>query len=328
LHVIFVPKDKTVRIISAPAGSYTLPEYTTAESVPTFVKITEPKITQLSFNYSAGNFGMCYIITLSDGSFIVFDGGGYNASYGDDARLFNALKGLNKRTDGKIVIAAWIVTHEHWDHFMNFCTMANAHTSQIVIERCYFNFPAAAGVTNSNNPNYYYSRNFPAMSTAYGGLVTVKLHTGMKFWIRDAEFEVLSTQEDIYPGRCNYFNETTTVTRMKLGGNTVMWLGDAKNYASKVLINRYGNYIESDIVQVAHHGYDGIQQGAYVLMNPKTLLWPTSSENFESQITGKTYSVDKYLYDKVGRNNIIVADKVKTITLPFTNGDPVVVESY
>ena len=328
IHVMFIPKDKTVRLITSPAGKYSLPDYTTKEAVPAYTKITDPKITQLSFNYDAGNFGMCYIITLSDGSFVVFDGGGYNSSYGDDSRLFNALKGLNKRTDGKICIAAWFVTHEHWDHFLNFCNMASSHTSQIVIEKCYFNLPAAANVTNANNPNYYYSKNFPSMSSAYGGLTTVKLHTGMKFWIRDAEFEVLATQEDNYPSRCNYFNETTTVTRMKLGGNTVMWLGDAKNYASKVMINRYGDYIKSDIVQVAHHGYDGVQQGAYVLMAPKTLLWPTSASNFETQITGKTYAVDKYLYDTVGRANIIVADKVRTITLPFANGDAIVEESY
>ncbi len=330
LHVMFVPTEKAVRIISAPDGKYLLPEYATADQVPAFTMITEPKITQMSFNYDAGNFGMCYIITLSDGSFIVFDSGGYNTSYGDDARLYNALEGLNKRTDGKIVIAAWIVTHEHWDHFLNFCNMATAHSAKIVIEKAYFNFPAAAGVTNSNNPNYYYTKNFPALSVAFGGIPTVKLHTGMTFCIRDAEFEVLSTQEDIFPNRCNYFNETTTVTRMKLGGNTVMWLGDAKNTASKVMTNRYGRYIESDIVQVAHHGYDGIQQSAYVLMKGRTLLWPTSLANFESQITGKTYAVDKYLFESVGsdKSKIIVADKVRTITLPFANGDPIVTETY
>lgn len=329
LHVIYVPKDSNVRIISCPKGKYNLPATVTEADVPAFTKITSPKITQMGLNYNAGNFGMCYIITLSDGSFVVFDGGGYNSEYGDALRLYNLLKSLNKRTDGKIVIAGWFLTHEHWDHATNFFNSMKDHGTGMVLEACYMNMPAKSAVTNSNNPNYYVDSNFATLSmTVEGGTKIVKLHTGMKFMIRDAEFEILATHEDNFPRRCNYFNETTTVTRMKLGGNSVMWLGDAKNYASSVITTRYGSYVKSDIVQVAHHGYDGINQSAYRLMDPQILLWPTSQSNWSSQITGKTYAVDKYLYELVGEANIIVAQDTSTITLPFKRGDSVVKEAY
>ena len=45
-------------------------------------------------------------------------------------------------------------------------------------------------------------------------------------------------------------------------------------------------------------------------------------------ITGKTYAVDKYLYELVGEANIIVAQDTSTITLPFKRGDSVVKEAY
>ena len=284
------------------------------------------KVTQMTLNYSAGNFGMCYIITLADGSFVVFDGGGYSADYGDENRLYKLLKSLNKRTDGKITVAAWILTHDHWDHFTNFFNCVKKYGSEFKIEACYLNMPSKNATYNTRNPNYYFNNNFSTLSYTVGGTQYVKLHTGMKFYVRNAEFEVLYTQEDVFPDRINYFNESTTVLRMKLDGNTFMWNGDAKNWASKGIVSRYGSYVKSDICQVAHHGYDGMTQALYQTVDPYLLFWPTSNSNWTSQITGKTYAVDKYLYEKLGAENIIVAEPTKSIMLPYHKGDPIIVE--
>ncbi len=324
LYVYYTPYEKSIRIISALDGKYTLIPNTTKESVASYTKITDTKITMMSLNYSAGNFGNCFIITLEDGSFFVIDGGGYGADYGDAQKFYNQLKALNKRPDGKIVIAGYWLSHDHWDHSSNFINMIKTYgKGNITIETCYWNVAAKSSVTNSNNPNYYIESNVAAMQAVVGKFNVVKIHTGQKFWVRNLEFEVLFTQEDIYPGRCNYFNETSSVLRMTAAGNTVMWLGDAKNYASAALVNRYGSYIESDIVQVAHHGYDGITVKAYTAMKPKTLLWPSTKANLDTFLS--KYSSDSYLWNSVNQTYIYFADSTTTVTLPYQNGDTVVI---
>ena len=326
LYTYYVPSEKSIRVIACGAGKNIFQLYPTSESVPSYTKIADGKITQMTLNYSAGNFGMCYIITLADGSFVVFDGGGYNADYGDEDRLYNLLKKLNKRTDGKICVAAWILTHDHWDHYTNFFNCCKKYGSNITIECCYLNMPSKNATYNTRNPNYYFNNNYNTLSTAVGGTKYVKLHTGMKFYVRNAEFEVLFTQEDVFPDRINYFNESTTVVRMKLDGNTFMWNGDAKNWASRGIVSRYGSYVKSDICQVAHHGYDGMTETLYRTVDPYLVFWPTSMSNWTSQITGKTYAVDKYLYQSLGAENIIVAEPTKSIMLPYHKGDQIIVE--
>ncbi|MCQ2428391.1 MAG: hypothetical protein MJ137_08370 [Clostridia bacterium] len=328
VYAYFVPSESSVRIIASAVGSTNFQPYPTAESVPEFKKITDSKITQMALNYDLGNFGNCYIITLADGSFVVMDGGGWNAEYGDDTRLFNLLKHLNKREDGKIVIAAYILSHAHWDHYRNFFNFVKNHSSQLKIEACYTNIASDNAVYNSNNPDLGFPGCFATMSNAVGGIIPVKLHTGMKFYVRNAEFEVMYTQEDIFPDRINYFNETSTVLRMTLEGTTVMWNGDAKNWASKGIVKRYGSYVKSDICTVAHHGYDGMTQAYYTTVAPVLLLWPTSQKNVATLRTGSTYAVDKYLWDTIGKDNIIIAEPTQTITLPYVKGTAPVTEPY
>ena len=197
LYVYYVPVEKSVRIVSCPDGKYNLPEYTTPESVPAYEKIAEPAITQMSLSYAAGNFGLCHIITLEDGSFIVYDGGGN--SNNDYVQLYNTLASLNKRSDGKIVIAAWILTHEHWDHYTNFATFCKSYSNKVKLEGMYCNTPAGSFAYNGYNPNYYMNSDFANLSSTLGGVKKYIVHTGMKFYIRNACIEIIYTQEDLYP---------------------------------------------------------------------------------------------------------------------------------
>lgn len=331
IHTYYIPYEKMTHIVTAPKGQYQLPAHFTKESVPAYTKITESKITQMNLNYAAGNFGMCYIITLEDGSFIIYDGGGYNASYGDDTRLYELLKEINVRPDGKIVIAAWFLSHEHWDHFTNFQNFISRYGSKVELEYCFLNTPCKSEVYNSNNPNYYVESKLPGFKTAIGSPTVVKVHTGMKFYIRNAEVEVLFTQEDLYPHRCDFFNESSMITRMTVAGQTVLWFGDTRNYGSAALCNRYPQYVKSDICQVAHHGYDGATLKVYSLIKPDTLLWPTSIANQKSQTSGRAdsyYGVDNSIAHNLGVQSIIIAEPTQTITLPYKPGDTIVTNQH
>jgi beta-lactamase superfamily II metal-dependent hydrolase len=330
LYVYFVPVEKSVRIVSCPDGKYNLPQYITPESVPAYEKIADTSITQMSLSYAAGNFGLCHIITLEDGSFIVYDGGGN--SNNDYVRLYNTLKALNKRKDGKIVVAAWILTHEHWDHYTNFATFCKNYSHQLVLEGMYCNTPSGSYAYNGYNPNYYMNSDFINLSSTLGGVPKYIVHTGMKFYIRNACVEILYTQEDLYPTKLYYFNDCTMVSRVTVAGQTITYLGDVRYEGSDIMSERYGKELESEIVQISHHGFDGGTVELYTLLNPKTCLWPTSKENFTNMSAGKTtsgyYAVDTFILSTLKVPTNIYAEPTSTIMLPFTLGDKITYWEY
>ena len=325
LYVYYVPVESSVRIVSCPAGKYNLPEYTTPESVPSYETIAEPTITQMSLSYSAGNFGLCHIITLADGSFIVYDGGGN--SNNDYVQLYNTLNSLNKRSDGKIVIAAWILTHEHWDHYTNFSTFCKNYSSKVKLEGMYCNTPSGSYAYNGYNPNYYMTNDFANLSGTLGGVKKYIVHTGMKFYIRNACVEILYTQEDLHPTKLYYFNDCTLVSRVTIGGQTITYLGDVRYEGSDVMCERYKKELKCDIVQVSHHCYDVGTEALYKLLDPQTCLWPTSKENFDKMSSGSTSSnylkVDTYILKTLKVPVNIYAEPTATIGLPFKNGDKI-----
>ena len=92
-----------------------------------------PQITQVHLE----DFGLSYVIRLSDGRFIIFDGG-WNFEP-DRNRLFECLKAGSP--DEKPVIAAWILTHPHGDHYLCFLGFMEQYGDQVVIEKFLFNFP-------------------------------------------------------------------------------------------------------------------------------------------------------------------------------------------
>ncbi len=322
IHAYYVDSQNATRIITGrPDGEVSLPNVI-EES---YEKVTESAITQMTLDYASSNFGMCYVITLEDGSFIVFDGGGSDGNK-DHIRLYNLLSKLNKRPDGKIVIAAWILTHEHWDHFMVFYNFCNTYGRQVTVEQYIANTPSKVVGYNSYNPNTYIEDGyFATASAAAGGIKLVKPHTGQVIKIRNAEVEVIFTQEDLYPRKLYFYNDATMITRMKIAGQTIMWLGDTCDVASDIVCDMYGSYLKSDMVQVAHHGYNGATREFYTLIAPKFAFWPTSADEFARQTNGTNksgyYAVDYFVAHELGVLEIYCAspDNI-SITLPYVPG--------
>ncbi len=322
VHVYFVKHAGEIRVITGSnTDQYELP----SNEQEQYTKITETKITQMTLDYASGNFGMCYVVTLEDGSFIIFDGGGRDGNK-DHIRLYNLLNELNERPDGKIVIAAWILTHSHQDHYIVFYNFCKKYGKQVTIEQHISNVPDSVVRYNSGNPGGHLDDGtFDEARRAAGNFPLVKPYTGMEFWVRNAKIEVLYTYDARFPSKLTVFNDSSMVTKMTVGGQTVMWLGDVQNNGSNEICDMYGSYLKSDIVQVAHHGYAGATKELYTLVDPAVAFWPTSSSGFASQTAGTStnsaYVVDHYLAKQLNVVDIFVAQPHNIcITLPFTPG--------
>ena len=240
---------------------------------------TPPQLTQLSLEH----FGMSYVIRLSDGRQIVIDGG--RNIEADCHKLYARLKA--DTPFDKPVIAAWILTHPHSDHFHCFLGFMELYAEQVTIERFLFNFPEPddyahyPGLTEEGVPWDYDLRavtNVPVMQKwiAHSGAAVYTPHTGQRYAIGDAQLEVLSCMDDTIHLSQNV-NATSLVLRMTLGGQVILWATDA-GFSYARLAERYGDFLKADILQIPHHGFQsGTAEGelaAYAFIRPRICLLP------------------------------------------------------
>ena len=255
IHTYFTGNEKNVRIISYKKGNYNLPTNPTRGS---YENVTKSAVTQYALDRPGGSVGMCYVITLEDGSFIVVDSGTNNDAGNMQKEFYNLLKSLNKRPDGKIIIKAWYITHEHGDHTQAFRAFMRDYGKYVVIEELWCN-PASSDYSYHGDSSAFGTaeKNYDTYkSQVNGDLKWINLHTGMEFYAANMKFEVLYTEEDFFPRTLYSGNDTCLVMKMTdmRSGTTMMWLGDTLLRGSNVLSQKYSGYLKADFVQVAHHG--------------------------------------------------------------------------
>ena len=344
---------KAIRIVSSPTGIKPLAQTRLIEKeafnpVQTFEKITDTRITAMQFQKDIGNFGNAYIITLEDGSFIILDGGSSVEGALDHHRLYRVLCDLYylahgyapNDTNHRIKLAAWYLSHDHGDHTNNFIQFAATYGEKIDAERMIANLCSESETYNSYNPETKALDRLTTITSQFKThMAYYKVHTGWKFYIRNVEFEVLFTHEDLCPERLDNFNESSTAVRMTIyntdgKGNrqgiptTVLWLGDLQKKGSQFLRSAYGNYLQSDMCQVAHHGYNGCEKDLYWLVQPTCLWWPANYDEvtgWQTSETGDNASireVDRYLYYELASVEYIIVCDLQNVTVTITKDGP------
>ena len=323
VHTYYTANEKILRIITYKPNSYNLPEHTERES---YNVITNCTVTQYGLDRVGGSAGMGYVITLEDGSFIVIDGGLQNDRGNMQIEFYNLLKHLNKRPDGKIVIAAWYLTHEHGDHYQMFCDFMQDYGKQVTIEELWCNPTSKQYTYNSDSSTRMIEANYSKFkSWVNGDFKWITMHTGMKFYVRNLEIEVLYTEEDLFPQVCRSFNNTDLILKMNSRGCTMLWLGDLLEAGANTLAANYDGYLKSDILQVAHHG-KSVALPVYQQVKPTVALWSCTTSMMNSQTTSSKYSqyfaTNVFLRDNVPQH--VTSDNTYTITIPYKLGDNIV----
>ncbi|MBE6633235.1 MAG: MBL fold metallo-hydrolase [Ruminococcaceae bacterium] len=224
--------------------------------------------------------GMIYCYQLADGSFLVIDSG-----YSNDADpLYNYMKA--KAPNGKIVIAAWIITHNDGDHIKGFITFTSKYKNEVTVEKVIKNLPGSftylEGDTNENG-----ATNSSAL--AYKDCTVIKAHTGMKIYLRNAVVEILYSIDGFLPKPMPIFNNTSLVFTVTVEGERALFLGDVSDDVAGILNAMYGSFLKSDMVQLAHHGLRngyGLNMPntneLYKLIRAEVVLWPTSESHYNN----------------------------------------------
>ena len=248
-----------------------------------------PSVTQMQLEVE----GMMYVVQLADGSFIVIDGGVYGLA--DTWRLHDYI--IEKTPEGKTpTIACWMYTHPDPDHIGLATEFPAKYSEEIVIESFAYNFTSEKFETTGKQDDTTLINAFKLLvkniTEYYPDATRYQIHAGQSYYFKGLEVEILQTSEELYPNVASVWNDVSASWRMKFdNGQTVLFLGDSMQVLCQQLEDTYGDYMKSDMLQLAHHGLIGGDLELYQLIDPDICFWSTTEEKFNG-----TYSGYKYKY--------------------------------
>ena len=238
-----------------------------------YERICEPAMYMLGATEKTGG-GECIVFRLSDGRFVIIDSS-IPYEYGDN--IFALLKSQAPDPE-HIVVANWLITHDHGDHvcgMVGMCRNAEKNRSVLTIESFSYNFP---GFEQASVPwqGLGKGKGFHDMvSAAFPNAKTYRLLPGNTFDFADMHIEVLASHESyIYDKYPNNTNACNLFCRVTMCGQVIILSGDTSDFDHSKLIELYGDYLQCDILKAPHHG--GLGSGtveASKKYSPKFILY-------------------------------------------------------
>lgn len=205
---------------------------------------------------------------LQDGNtLLVFDGGfPCEADY-----LHDYLVQLGGRVNG------WFLTHIHDDHIGAMLTVLNKYTD-ICVERIFCNFPSDEFIAKyeprqTTMTSVELSQLFQRTITRLQ-IPLVRVNRGD--WIPFGKMAVqvlLTPDESITTGA---INNSSCVFSVTAEGKKLLFLGDlGPEGGARLLQSTSPDQLQSDYVQMAHHGQGGVSKEVYKVIRPQYCLWCT-----------------------------------------------------
>ncbi len=308
-HVYWLEADRELNIVLSETNGDALPPQDggAAGSEP----VTVTQLQQLPSETS----GMAYIIRLSDGSFIVYDGG-YTTTID---QLLSELKRQNGG-DGNIHIRAWLLTHSHDDHITCFRDLAlrgnrylNAHDMTLTLDTLILSPISNEQALAMDDDGNFYANQLNKCIEKFEGTKVCYAHTGMTMQFAGLQVEFLYTGDDLFiDGSTGYFNDSTMITRIcstqadKGETLSMVFLGDAGSGEAERLLRYYGDTLKTDMCQISHHGVEDFPLAAYEKIAASILFYPCN--NWLYALTDRDADVREALRESEVTKEILLRD--------------------
>lgn len=208
---------------------------------------------------------MSYVVTTPGGKCIVIDGGNFCPE--DAAALYEEILAHGGRVE------YWYITHAHSDHIGALTyLLENAELFPMEIGQVCFNFPSNEWLTPTK-----FGEDAELTVKLLGlldkrSVSTVKLMTGDIIELDGTRVEVLHHPED-YQNYTN-INSTSLIFKLHFPKRSVLFMGDFEAPAQpEFMAKRDPKSLRCDILQMPHHGQNGINREFYELIMPKICLY-------------------------------------------------------
>ncbi len=293
-HIYWIKYSGELSVVLSDTAGDTLPP---AQSPEIMQGAYKPSVTQMRDSSNVN--GMCYIVQLPDGSFIVYDG-----SY--EKRATKVLAQIQELYgEGTPLIRAWVLTHSHDDHYPAFSYICNKKAGEVRVEYVIF-APIEQGLAEKIGGDDYFNTDIHADIEKLGAK-TVYAHTGMEFAFGDFKMEVLLAADDLFKvgNHNNYFNNSSLVTRIYGQNYSVLFTGDIGKEGTALMTDMYGDYLKSNICQVSHHGVEDVPLEFYELVEASILYYPCNKWLYDQ--TERHYDVRMALEQRSYTKEILIA---------------------
>ena len=273
----------------APAGTYPIQGFLLSASSPadTF-----------------GN-GLSVIYRLSDGSLFIFDGGSGNVKY----MLYKCLKDLSG--GGKIKVAAWVMTHSHWDHYgAMYELLTGIYKDDFEIQEFWFN--RSNNTSDGTGSGVHLENAFK--SVAVGSTKVRILEYGATYTLDGGRVsaKVLCTPKNVADkiGKVSGADENTNslVMMLSIGGKKLLMTGDANEAAWDFMVSQHiksNEYsLDCDYLQMPHHAVQAAgTTAAYDAASPSYVIIPSTTALARSHCTsGNASPTYNFLKNSMGIN--------------------------
>lgn len=243
---------------------------------------------------------MCYVIKTNNNKLIVIDGGIDGHGLYKPPYLLEELRKISGEEHP--VVDAWFITHAHHDHFFEFVKMVEEKSKYFTVNNVYFNFPSQEFLDKyAPSGKAFWDRFKKAYNKLYGENAYDNyegVQVGEIIEVDNVSFEILQIPDESITS--NAINNSSIIFRMTVENQTVLFTGDAGVEAGNRLVITYGDSIQSDIVQMAHHGQAGLEKRHYEKINPKVCLWPIPIWVWENK--NQRYATDytkKWMFEEL-----------------------------
>lgn len=221
---------------------------------------------------------MSFLLQTNQGEVIVIDGG-----LDQDAdHLAQTIQAMGGR------VSAWLLTHPHSDHVGALTNLLNRDPVPVQIDHIYCSFLTREQYEKGDHMGRM--SDYDNLMAAFSRVPAEKLHLsltkGQKIPVDNAEITVMN--EPFYTDY-NTFNNSSIAYRIDINGKRMMFLGDMGWEPGTRLIRMWDyKELKSDVVQMAHHGQDGVEENLYQVLHPEICFWPTPGWLWDNMKDGIT----------------------------------------
>ena len=216
------------------------------------------------FANRAGAQMMSYLIETPEGRLVMIDSG-----HPEEEDALYMLEEI-KRHGGEVDM--WFITHAHSDHFGGLLwLLEHGKAAEIRIKELRYSFPALEWLNRLEKGEADLVRRFYD-SVTRANLTVKSLEKGMVFPCGGMTFEILNSCER-YEG-FPQINDTSIVILAQFPKRPVLFLGDLAVDGGRRLLQEVDpRKLRCDIVQMAHHGQNGVERAFYEVVQPKVCLY-------------------------------------------------------
>ncbi len=112
-------------------------------------------------------------------------------------------------------------------------------------------------------------------------------------------------------------NLSSVVFAVTIAGQRIIFLADANEMANDRLVLNFGEYLKSDMMQVAHHGYSGGTVELYKIIDAEYILYPAPVEFYKGNLR---HDHNRYFLfeSKTVKQIFTMGFRQFTLPLPYT----------